>query len=1227
MLNFNVDPYYDDFDPSKNFHRILFRPGRAVQARELTQSQTILQNQISNFADHFFNQNTPIKGGNVTINNKVKYVKLNPTYQDNDITASDFLNQIVTDDTGLVLAKVVATEETVGTDPPTLVLSYLSGVEFANGSNVISQTTSAAAQAIPTDATGLSSVASIANGIFYVVNGYNYSSVQNPDGSYSQYSIGNFVNVQPQTIIVSKYNNTPNARIGLEISEYISDYVTDASLLDPAVGATNYQAPGADRYTIDLNLTTKEITPTVKSDQNFIELTRVESGVIVRQVNGTSYSAIDDYFAQRTYETNGDFIVSDFKLSAVANTLPGGDSKYIMAVGPGVAYVRGYRTENQSIYRINGNRARTTSSINNEIVTAGYGNYIFVNSLKGNSSSFIDVTRPTKVDLHLVTPENVNTTSTLSYTSTLAGNAFIRSIQFDSTSNGAANTYVYKLNLYDVATGALTGNATTSSSSTVLNIFDSTTAPKFSNKSNAYDGASLIVTSGPGVGDIRPIIGYNGTSSPKKIYIDTAFSTTPTTDTNFSIVFSVSNIQSLMNVNSSRVVQGSAIVDPKSKQSYIANGGTFITSTDSPELLFRLGNPYVSDMSDSSYTSLREYRGVLFSGAGNQATIDIPSGEQTTFSFPTISNSDDRRENLIILVTDKGSNSNVSNGEIIEITSSPRTVTSAADQVTISLPDLLPFTATVFTKLEVNNADSSSYVRRLKTLVQADTTALGISGASGTVNGVKIDLTKGQIYIPVPPSTGYSQPQSLYVSDVKRIVKIINVGSATPVLADLTDTSKDVTSNFLFNNGQRDSIYDHALIRLRPGAPAVGGLWILFDYYQHSGGDGYFNKNSYTNENYVEIPTYRSTKGVIYSLRDCMDFRPARKNATDAYEFNYTSTPTAINYKGLLLPLDATTVTFDYSYYLGRKDLLVMTKDSELVIAEGKPSLTPQFPSDPTNGLVIAKLTHEPYTEFVPGESSGKKPSLSVVPVQHKNWQMKDITEINDRVNNIQYYSALNLLEQSTAQLQIKDNFDLNRFKNGILVDNFSTFGVADTYNADFSASINTRKGVLAPAQDVKNFQLQNIALLDAINQGNLSDATQSSLGYKVHKAGRSYIVTLQYTEVPLIVQSLASRTYDVNTSSARVTEGVLDLTPPMDNWIDTQKEPALLFVDPTLSAYRAVNQLNLLQEGDWQAIPGTRVSSGEVRDLRQRVDRVAEPVVVSWDVSSSQYVSQGGGY
>ena len=79
-LNFNVDPYYDDFDPSKNYHRILFKPGFAVQGRELTQSQTILQNQISNFADAIFSQNTPVSGGRVTIDLNIYYLKVQRQY-------------------------------------------------------------------------------------------------------------------------------------------------------------------------------------------------------------------------------------------------------------------------------------------------------------------------------------------------------------------------------------------------------------------------------------------------------------------------------------------------------------------------------------------------------------------------------------------------------------------------------------------------------------------------------------------------------------------------------------------------------------------------------------------------------------------------------------------------------------------------------------------------------------------------------------------------------------------------------------------------------------------------------------------------------------------------------------------------------------------------------------------------------------------------------------------
>ena len=44
-------PYYDDYDESKNYLKVLFKPGYPVQARELTQLQTALQAQIERHAD------------------------------------------------------------------------------------------------------------------------------------------------------------------------------------------------------------------------------------------------------------------------------------------------------------------------------------------------------------------------------------------------------------------------------------------------------------------------------------------------------------------------------------------------------------------------------------------------------------------------------------------------------------------------------------------------------------------------------------------------------------------------------------------------------------------------------------------------------------------------------------------------------------------------------------------------------------------------------------------------------------------------------------------------------------------------------------------------------------------------------------------------------------------------------------------------------------------------
>ena len=62
-IDLNRFPYYDDFTPEDNYYRLLFRPGRAVQARELTQIQTLLQSQISKLSSHLFKDGSLVSGG------------------------------------------------------------------------------------------------------------------------------------------------------------------------------------------------------------------------------------------------------------------------------------------------------------------------------------------------------------------------------------------------------------------------------------------------------------------------------------------------------------------------------------------------------------------------------------------------------------------------------------------------------------------------------------------------------------------------------------------------------------------------------------------------------------------------------------------------------------------------------------------------------------------------------------------------------------------------------------------------------------------------------------------------------------------------------------------------------------------------------------------------------------------------------------------------------------
>ena len=108
-INFNVSPYYDDYSEEDKFLRVLFRPGYPVQARELTQLQTILQKQVSRFGDHVFKQGAMVLPGQISYDDAFTFATLQPTY--NGVSVDNYISEVVgytiVGNTSGVKAKVV----------------------------------------------------------------------------------------------------------------------------------------------------------------------------------------------------------------------------------------------------------------------------------------------------------------------------------------------------------------------------------------------------------------------------------------------------------------------------------------------------------------------------------------------------------------------------------------------------------------------------------------------------------------------------------------------------------------------------------------------------------------------------------------------------------------------------------------------------------------------------------------------------------------------------------------------------------------------------------------------------------------------------------------------------------------------------------------------------------------------------------------------------------------
>jgi len=433
-INLNTDPYFDDFDETKNYHQILFKPGVAVQARELTQLQSIIKNQIKRFGDHLFKNGTLIHGGNATLDLRYNCVKLAASANDSVLSLID--NEVYGTESGQRALVVHATQEDTDGNPPTIYVKWLNStlnkesVGFSPDEAIYNAGKSVRVFAAAAAVNTVGSAYVISEGVMYVG--------------------GHFVYFPDSTLVLSRTGNPGSVIVGFDVEEQLYTYTDDNTLLDPANGSYNYAAPGADRLYVDMTLATRSFINDSVADANFVEVARIQANKIIQQAVVGDYAVLGDVLARRTYDESGDYVVRPYQMQLLEHldtgsnngyydSNRGGDaSKFIAKINPGKAYVKGYEIDSIKNAAIAGDKARDTEAVDSGTVYVPYGNSVF---------AYITNSFPEDLDdLPLVSLYNNvgDSVSPASPQGILVGTARIRNIeQYDTAGN-------YKVFLFDI---------------------------------------------------------------------------------------------------------------------------------------------------------------------------------------------------------------------------------------------------------------------------------------------------------------------------------------------------------------------------------------------------------------------------------------------------------------------------------------------------------------------------------------------------------------------------------------------------------------------------------------------------------------------------------------------------------------------------------------------------------------------------------------------------------
>ena len=207
------------------------------------------------------------------------------------------------------------------------------------------------------------------------------------------------------------------------------------------------------------------------------------------------------------------------------------------------------------------------------------------------------------------------------------------------------------------------------------------------------------------------------------------------------------------------------------------------------------------------------------------------------------------------------------------------------------------------------------------------------------------------------------------------------------------------------------------------------------------------------------------------------------------------------------------------------------TTSGEMNVVEGVSSNIPNPPLELPGTMTIGLVSMPAYPSLIPSIAKTLNRfdySIQLTTQQTRRYTMADIGKISNRIDRLEYYTSLSMLESSAQSLQVRSSTTgQNRFKNGIMVDPFKDFTVSNTNDPQFRIAIDPNRNEARPIFNTRRITMYY-------------DPSSSS---GVQQTGD--MITLPYTTSVYQSQPFASKYHNCIEGNIYTYRGSMVLYPP----------------------------------------------------------------------------------